>query len=347
MLYHITGAVFKVLLVLLPLVFAATIVFGSSASLEHAARESRVYEQFVSVVLDNSKDQAKDPQAQQLLSDPEIRSAIEESFPPQLLETSGSSVIQGVFAWLQGKTAEPEFTIDLSSAKSALMANVTEVAKKRADGLPVCTIAQLRTFDPNTDLLSLPCIPPGTDITAASQQFSSQLIDDAEFLNNPVITNQTLAADGQPLVNEKAQKLPKLYQAAQTARWILLGVVLALGLLLVFARRNRRAGVRHVAWSLLGAATFWIIAMAAYWFMFDKANTAGAEQQDVQAMLLDGGKVLLTDLNRVIGICAGVYVALGGGLLVLLRFTKPHTTEAVAPGNEPDTPKEASSDKIV
>ena len=318
-------------------------VFGSPASIENALKESRVYEQFVTVVLDSSEEQARDNDAKQILSDPQVRAAIEKSFSPSLLERSTSAVINGVYKWLQGDTAEPAFVVDFSEAKTSLVSNLTDVAKKRASGLPECTVAQLQSLSPNTDLLSLPCLPPGFDINQASDQFSQQILSDVEFLDKPVITNETLAKDGQPLIGKDLEQLPKAYQAAQAAKWIALALVAGLGLLLIFARHDHRAGLRHVAWAMLGVAVFWGITLAMYWFAFDQANKTVAGIDATRAMVLDGAQVIMRDLNKVIGIFAGAYLLLGGGVLIFLRMRQKPGNSSEIEGPIAETPKSIES----
>lgn len=358
-LYHFVGLLFKICLVVLPVVFAVTLVFGSPDSIEKALKESRVYDQFVTVVLDSSKEQATEPGAQQLLNDPGIRAAIEESFPAELLERSTTTVIGGVFAWLQGDTPEPQFVVDFTEAKTSLITNLKEVAEKRAAGLPECTVEQLQTLDPNTDFLSLPCRPPGFDVKQASDQFGQQILHDVEFLNKPVISHQTLAKEGQPLISEDLQQLPKAYQAAQAAKWVALAIVTGLGLVLVFARHDRRAGLRHIAWAMLGAGVFLGITLAVYWFAFDQANKTVAGVDATRAMVLDGAQVLMTDLNQIILMFSGAYMLVGGGILLTLRLRTPKTTGKVSdepavtdtkkhpkPAEGVDAEAPTSSDKI-
>lgn len=335
-LYHAAGILFKTTLLILPLVFAITFVLSSPASIEKALKESHVYDQFVGIVLDKSQEQAPDPTTKLLLANPGVRAAIEKSFPPQLLESSASSVIKGAFAWLQGKTPEPEFTMDFSEAKTALISNLTAFAQKRTSGLPICTVEQAQTLNPRTDLLSLPCLPPGFDVNQSSQQFSEQLLNDVDFLDKPIITNKTLAKEGQTsLVSGDLQQLPEAYQAAQNAKWLVLVVAFVLAALLIFVRHDRRAGLRHVGWALVGVGVFWTVSLVAYWFMFDKFNQAGASIDSTQAMILDGAQVILADLNRVVAVFVGCYIVIGGTVLVALKLRQPPK-----PADEPSSEEE-------
>lgn len=335
--YQFTGAIFKLLLLTLPVLFGIAIVLGSPDTIQGALKESRVYDQIVDVALDNSKDTATDSDTKTLLSDPEVRNAVQKSITPQILEQSTGSVVDGIYGWLQGKTAEPIFSIDLSDAKNNLSNNLAAYAEKRASALPVCTIAQLQTVDLQGDLLSLPCRPPGTNIAQVGQQFSEQLISDIDLLDKPIITSQTIKDEnnGKAIVGD-ANGLPRLYSAVQTGKWIVLGITVLLGLLLIFARRDRKAGLRHVGWALVGVGTFFVIALITYWFVFDQANQSRANADAIQAMWLDGGKAILRSFNEVVMWFIGAYVLIGGGLLIALKLRTNRNKSVPQPTDNPD-----------
>lgn len=319
-LYQLTGALFKLLLVLVPIIFAVSVVFGSPKHVETALKESRVYDQIVGVIIDNSKTETTDATTKDVLAQPEIQATAEKAFNPTVLQGASESFIQGIYGWLQGKTTEPQFTIDLTAPKATLIQGVTDYAKKRADSLPVCTLQQLRLLNPNMDLLSLPCRPPGTNTQQVADQFSKQFQDGADFLDNPVITNDTLTKNNNgESIGDKLSSLPKAYKATQTGKWVLFALTMFLGALLVFGRRNKQAGAKHVAWAMIGVATFLIISEILYWFMFDKANQTKPGDTATQTMIIDGSKVLIHDFNQVLLWFTAAYVVIGAGLLILLR----------------------------
>lgn len=320
LLYQGAGAVFKLLLLLVPVVFSLAVVLGTPKHIETALKESRVYDQIVSVIIDNSKKNVNDGNTQKVLEQPEIQAAAEKAFNPGVLQGAAEDFLGGMYAWLQGKTTEPQFSIDLTAPKNELVQNVTDYAKKRADSLPVCTVQQLRLLDPSMDLLSIPCVPPGTNTQAVADQFAQDFQNGADFLDKPIITNETLTKnnDGQSL-DQKLDGAPKAYKAVQTGKWVLLALTALLGALLILARRNRRAGIRHVAWGMIGVATFLIIAQIAYWYIFDKVNNSGQNDTATQAMALDGVKALIREFNKVLLWFIAGYALIGTGLLVFLR----------------------------
>jgi hypothetical protein len=320
-LYQSAGIFHKLLVLVLPLVFALAILFSSPKYIEHALEQSRVYDQFVATVIDNSQKDSTEADTKKILADPEIKAAAEKSFTPALLQTSAENVINGVYAWMQGKTAEPQFRVDLTNAKAELSKNVAVYAEKRANSLPPCTFQQLRQLSPDIDLLEIPCLPPGANVSALAQQYSQKFLTNGDFLSDPVITNETIAKDndGKPL-SEQLAALPKAYSAVNLFKWVLLGLVLALTGLLIFGRRDRRAGIRHVAWTFVGVGTFLLILLTVYWFVFDHANSSLAATDTAQAMWMDGAQSLMRAFNKIIVWFSVGYLALGAGMLAYLRF---------------------------
>lgn len=317
-LYHLTGVIFKMLLVLVPLVFALSSALGSPATIEKALSESKIYDQLVTDALNTSQKEAKDQEAAQLLADQGVRNAITNAFSADVLEQSASSFIQGFYAWLRSDSPELNFSVDLSGAKTKLTQNLAQYAEQRTSKLPVCTVQQLQTIDFTKDLLSLPCLPPGLSPADAGRQFSEQAIRDVEFLQNPIITDETLAKhnDGKKVTDELVG-LRSAYQAVETGKWLLLSLLLMLGALLVFARHNKQAGAQHVAWATLGAGAFWVVMLIAYWFFIDKAASGMADES--ARALLDGMQVVLREFNKVILWFAATYLLLGGAILLIVR----------------------------
>lgn len=343
--YYSTSLVFRLLLLLVPVVFAVTLVFSNPGTITGALKGSGIYDQFIDLVLDASAKENNDQTAKDLLNDPEVRTIAKQAFTPELLERSSNDVVQGIYDWLNGKTPEPQFTLDLSSAKTTLLNGLSQYAEKRASGLPPCTAAQLQTLDLESDLLNLPCLPPGLTAKQVGDRFSEQLLTNADVLDKPVITNQTIADqnNGKSLTAD-VQNVPDTFQTAQDLRWVVMIPVVLLGLLLIFARRDRRAGLRHVSWALISVAAFLVIMLLAYWFVFNKVGSSLAKDDEVQVLVINGARVILNDLTTVMTWFAVGYAVVGAGTLLLLkyRFKAPEpiaVTDPSATLPEPEKPE--------
>lgn len=343
-LYHSAGALHKLLLLVIPILFAVSLLLSNPTYVEKALKESRVYDQFVSNVIDNSQKESTDATTKKVLADPEIKAAAEKSFNPALLQSSTENVINGVFDWMHGKTSEPQFRIDLTNAKADLSKNVAAYAEKRANNLPPCTLAQLRQLNPNIDLLEIPCLPPGINVHALAQDYSQKFLTSGDFLSDPVITNETIAKNnGGKTLSEQLSGVPKAYSTLNLAKWVFLALALILTGLLIFARRNRRAGAKHVAWTFIGVGIFLIINLIIYWFLFDQANAHRAATDAVQAMWIDGVQSLVREFNKIILWFSAGYLLLGAGMLAYLRF-RPATVIAQSPTSPTTEKVELASD---
>lgn len=344
-LYHSAGAVHKLSLLLLPIVFALTVLLSSPTYIEQALQDSRVYDQFVPTVLDNSQKQTTDPDTKKILAEPEIKAAAEKSFSPALLQSSTESVLNGIFAWMQGKTPEPQFRIDLTNAKADLSNNVAVFAEKRANSLPACTLQQLRQLNPNIDLLEIPCLPPGINVHALAQDYSQKFLTSGDFLSDPVITNETIAKNngGKPL-SEQLHGVPEAYSALNILKWVLILLAIALTALLILGRRNRRTGAKHVAWTLIGVAVFMLINLIIYWFLFDRANAHRAATDAVQAMWIDGAQSIIAQFNKIILWWTAGYAVIGAAILVYFRF-RPVPIPIKTTGTSASEPKTADVDE--
>jgi hypothetical protein len=345
--YYFTSLLFYIVLLITPLLFAITVVFGSAGNVTGALKESGVYDRYVDLVLDSSAQNNTDEQTKQLLENQDIRNIAKESFTPELLERSSNDFVQSIYDWLEGKTPEPQFTIDLTTAKTTLTEKLSAYAETRAASLPTCTLEQLQSIDTNSDLLNLPCLPPGLTAQQVGERFSQQLLANSDFLEQPIITNQTLTEqnNGRP-ITANAQDVPERYQQIQDFKWLLVAIAIILGLLLILARRDRQAGVKHVAWALVLSAAFLAVALLSYWYVFDKVTSANTQGSEVQTMVFDGATVLLTDINQVIAWFAASYAVIGLATLLLLR----RKGEGHEPGSanhppaNPPSPKENSTD---
>ncbi len=174
-------------------------------------------------------------------------------------------------------------------------------------------------------------------------------MNDSDFLKDPVITNQTITKqnNGEPL-SEKLDGVPQAYSALNAGKWILFSLVVLLSALLVFARKDRRAGAKHVAWTLLSVGVFFVIIMIVYWFVFDRAQTARAVADATQAMWVDGAKSLITDFNRVLTKFSIGYIVIGGTILGLLRLrpVDKELAKAPEPVAETETPQQPIEEAV-
>lgn len=178
------------------------------------------------------------------LDDPAVQQAAKTAFTTDLLRTSVNTIINSNYAWLEGKTTKPEFTVDLTAAKQTFAQLIGENVTKRLASLPVCTPAQvigLKSFDP----LTIACRPANLDPTVAGTTVTKQILTGNGFLSNPVITADTIdpnaTANGGKAYYVKFSYAPKVYQSATKLPFAIgaLGLLCAVGVIFISARKRK------------------------------------------------------------------------------------------------------------
>ncbi len=267
------------------------------------------------------------------LNDPAMQQAIKSVFTPNLLQNYTSTILDANYAWLQGKTATPNFKVDLTEQKEQLAKQIGQVVETRVNGLPACSAAQIAQLESTlqSDPLVISCRLPDVTGQTAGQQATKQIKESSDFLSSPIITPQALNPNGgntgKPYY-QKMSNLPKLYRLNQMLPWIF-GVISFLSLLtILFISLTKRRGLRRIGWVLLSAGLILIIVK----FIIDIAS------KEVEKKILSNVGVTqleqsLTDfLHRLaielahtefwIGI---VYIVLALIILAIIWFTRDKT----------------------
>ena len=163
-----------------------------------------------------------------------------------------------------GQDPTPQFTIDLTGSKQKLAQQVGAAAQDRVAGLQACSAAQLAQLQATltTDPLTIPCLLPDLSAQTAGTQVTKQIAESKDFLNNPVITANSINPNGnnqgQPYY-QKLRHLPKLYRLNQKLP-LILGVLAILSILaILFLSLTRRRGLRWIGAALLASGIVLIL----------------------------------------------------------------------------------------
>jgi hypothetical protein len=328
-------AVFAAFLCLmqLPFAFAISSVFSNPNNIDTALKEGGVYENVISLVLEDVSKKNNDEGTKQILADKGFRDAITSSVQPDDIQAASQSAIGGIFAWLQGKTDQPEFTIDLSKPAKQATQKLAAYAERRATSLPPCTIQQLQTVNFRDDILSIPCLPPGVSAAQVGKQFTDQTKQQVELLKDPVIDSRKLLK-GNDATQLNESQLPEVYQSLHSSKWFLLGLTVLLLSLLVFARRNRLAGLKYVGILLLvvGGLLGIVVVMS----ILGKANLPIPDDK-VVGIATNTMLNLLEQIMAVIRWFVLGYIVLGIAALLAVHILKPK--EQTQPTEIPEIPQ--------
>lgn len=229
------------LLFSLALDFGIMRIVGHSGSIKKIIADSGLYNNVVSDALNQAQTQ---PGGNISLSDSAIGQAANKALSPAVLQDSTNQVIDGIYAWLDGKTSQPNFKVDLSGAKSTFARAVGAAAETRAASLPPCN-----TQPVSFDAFSTTCLPKGLSAPAAGQAAQESILSRQGFLDNPVITPGSIKdSNNQSVFETKFKDAPQQYQRAKKTPYILatLSVLAALGIVLLnssWQRGLRRVGI--------------------------------------------------------------------------------------------------------
>jgi lysophospholipase L1-like esterase len=329
-------AVFSLVLFvsLLALAFSASsnIAFTHPGKLEKWLNDSNLYGAFVENAIDQAEQTAGTDQSGGIsLSDSAVKRAAESSFSSAALQKDVNTFLDSNYAWLNGKTSKPSFSVDLSGAKQNFAQKVGDYVKTYLSTRPACTPAQAAQINPQTaDPLTLNCLPPGVDPATVSAQVTEQIANSTEFLSDPVVTadnvnpNGSIGTPQQPYY-QKFSSLPSAYQKATKIPWVAGALVIISLLAVIFIASRKRKGVKVITVVLALAG----LVMVSTKFVSDQAfhslekhafnaSTVG-ELQKALTVFLRHAEDQLVKVNLWFGIG---YLLLALVLLVVLVITR-------------------------
>jgi hypothetical protein len=270
--------------------FGVLKVAGSPAPVKKLLVGSGVYKSVVTSALDQAQKSSDNGDDGIPLNDPAIKQAAQESFSPQVVQQSSENVIDGIYNWLSGKSAQPDFNVNLTSQKNTFAQKVGQIATERAAKLPPCTAVPA-----STDPFSINCLPRGLTPEQAGQQASQSVLTAQGFLEHPVITASSFKGQGtnqSVFVQQNVKKIPVQYQRAKKTPYILIFLTLVTVVAIIFLNTSRRKGIRHVGITLITTGLFMLV--------FAWAINSALTRNVVPKIQLDN-KVLQADVQKLAG----------------------------------------------
>ncbi len=275
-----------------------------------------------------------------VLTSPGVQSAAETTFRPQFLQTTTNNVIDSMYSWLDGKTAIPDFKIDLTSQKQQFAQLVAQAAGAQATSLPACTAPVDLS---NYNVFTANCLPPGTTATDVSDGTLNTLLSGQGFLDNPVITADTLKASGsnQSVFQKQLKNLPATYRRIKETPLLLALLTLLLAVAIVFLSSTKRRGLKHVAITLLAAGLFLLLCA---WGLSEGISKAVPKINFNNAAFDSNIRALVTDLAQSIDKnywwFGGLYSALGIGGIIGVWYSGKELKPAAKKGSKITPPTE-------
>lgn len=324
-------------------------------------RESNIYDNFVNAVSETAEEQLgreegdSNAEGEQRVDIEVLTNAAKTAFPPHILQTNVEAVLDGFYDWLEGRSEQLMFNLDLSEARKTFVDTVGSEALARAATLPACPAGQsVGEFDP----LSASCLPVGMNIQTEVDRIKNELATSQDFLPDTQLSADDikLDVDGQqkPL-SEAFPDAPKWYGRISRLPWVLTGLAGLNILLILLLARPRKGALKIIAWFfgpvgvifLLGGATGSIFARLEDGAVrFGDAENGIAE--NIAIPLLQEASRSFSAWNLIFG---AIYVGMTILLTVIYLTGRPKEKHPTTQTTEPtppidDSPKQSSKDNL-
>ncbi len=182
--------------------------------------------------------------------------AAQEVLTPEYLAGKTDPIIDGVYAWLEGDTEEPEFEIDLSDKLNAVVVALKAPLRSELAKLPVCPSNISHTDDFN--LFETPCVPQDVDIDKIVDTFSEFITgSDADI-------DFTVSSENIDFSEEVINYGPNVFAGLSAMPVFFALMTILFGTATVFLASSRAKGLRMLSWSMIFngiiiAIGFWLI----------------------------------------------------------------------------------------
>jgi hypothetical protein len=334
---------------LLSLAFSASsnIAFTHPNKVEKWLNDSNLYGAFVANAIDQAQKTAgADGSGGVSLSDAVVKQSAQAAFSSRALQKDVNTVVESNYAWLEGKTATPKFSVNLADAKQSFAERVGKYVQTYLAGLPSCTAAQTAAIDTSTaDPLTLTCRPENIDPAIAGKQVTDQIANNGDFLSDPVVTansiNPNSTMETAPYY-QKLSSLPQVYQFGTKIPWAAAAVALASAVSIFFLATRKRKGVKLIAIVMAIAGIVLVLTRFVSNQAFDKAehhifneSTVG-QLQKALTVFFNHIEDQLTKVDMWFGVA---YLALAIIMLIVLRATRQKGLRPIVANGVPPIPQ--------
>ena len=343
----------KTMLLSLALVSAVVLVFGTPKHIKSVLKAENVYETARDTILEKAKDSASQQSDTQLpISDPDIQQIVKDAVPIDFLESSGNEVIDSLYAWLEGKTTKPEFSIETTEVRARFIVLLGDYTEKKYVALPICSKTEERKINPSEpfDPFNSTCRPSALSAVVVRSQLVSQL-EKGDFFKAPDISSANLSKDtnGQTIFDSLSEA-PKAYQFSQTSPLIFEVLALLMAAGVIFLHWGKRKGLRSVGISLVstGVVLAGLSYLASSLFhkqiqptgSLGKTFQSNSLQKSLAGVIDSLGQIFSQKL-----IWFGLaYSLIGIALILVAKYWKKQTKDEAKKKEDPAPPTDSTED---
>lgn len=276
--------------------------------------------------------------------EPVITAALQSAVSGDKIRTALEPLIDGMYSWLRGDTAQPAFTLAIGPIKSNFEQSLTAALQARAAGLPACSYA---TPPNGGDIYSINCIPPGTDINATIADAVSRVTNTASVFSNEVVADGTVSSQEAASlgVNDPTQNLPtalpKLFQFLTKGQWFFVAGTLLTGLGILLLSQSWLYGLRKLGvLLLLNGLGLLIVGLGLHFMVSSLIPTTSVESTELTVNAVEeASKIILADNANLFKISGIVALIAGIGSIVTSTVVLSKKTKSAV--KKPETPTAA------
>lgn len=228
--------------------------FSNPTKLKTWISQSGLYDQLVTNAIFNAQNSTSlgADRLAIFLKAPEVQTIARSVFSEQVVKKNAEAFIDSNYAWLQGKTAQPDFKIDLTGTKQSFSQQVGSTLETYLAGLKPCTKEQTAAFlaSSNIDPFALACLPATINPKAEAAKVTQEL-STGPFIDQPVITAQSVSQDYSPNKDKPyyttLARLPMAYQISQIAPYIFGVLSVIIAVVMYTMAIDRRMAVKRIS----------------------------------------------------------------------------------------------------
>jgi hypothetical protein len=346
----LSSSVLRFSLFTLAAVIAFLALFGTPGPLKNALEKSGVYDSLVDDVLKATKQQRT---AENIpVERPEIQAAAKAAFTPDFLRTTSVNILDGTYNWLNKKSAQPDFRIDVSGPKQAFTGSLGDYAVNRAKSLPRCTLQQLQELGSAIDPFTVSCLPPGLNADNLRDDVEKEINKEKGFFENPIITADRLSNNEQGQTPfEQARLVPTIFGWLKLAPFLLMVLMALSAAGLILLHDQRRRGIHITGRAFLSSGVILFLFSGLVSILFGQANRpngsfGNAINNEFQQTVLSIIGALSGTYGKTLMLIGGLYLIIGGVIWIGLKRTEPKEqgSDEEPPEPEPTDPSPTTTE---
>jgi len=210
-------SILSVLLLFLPFAFLLTFVFSQPEPVKSLIRDSSAYSLMSKVAIDTTVTTIQASGQISGFSREMINRAAKKAFLPTDMRTKGETVIDELYAWLNGKQTTFQPKISIESNKQAFSKALADETIQAISVKPICSYEQLQNLNPSdpNSLLLASCQPPLFNADNVRAYFTNIMPEASQKMQqtNPTLSQLSESQNGNVLIgsNPLATSAPVLF----------------------------------------------------------------------------------------------------------------------------------------